>query len=651
MIKNFNIIGKIKNKGNYSINTEDSITNILKYINFKMENNEKLFAVQIGGVLGDIIFKDEFNNSMRNYLKDFSTNHIMIFGNLFCPVDYLRFLSRFFIRELNLTKESIYNFNEWIEEISQGKGSFKNGFSIINSLEDSFPEKRLKDISLKIIELFKEDFIEHIKYKTCTNGICRPLFKAQCINACPSNVNIPGYIALIKNRDYLNAYKLMKQDNPFSFVCGKICSRPCESRCRRNEIENTVGVRALQKFASEKSIKFFNLSEEKLPLNGKKIAIIGAGPSGLSAAYYLQKNGYQVDIYEAESFAGGALISSIPDFKLNKNDVFLEIDSIIKLGVNIYYNHKVGTNISIEYIKNKYDSTIIATGAPIGKHIFSTTNNFIFTALDFLKKVKNKKLKNLKEKTIIIGGGDVAIDTARTALRLGSTDVTIVSIEEFDDLPATWNETLLALAEGVQFKSGYDLHSIEHNDVFSLTLTKTLSSHNLKGEFNPNFNKLDTVKINSDHVILAIGQQSDLSFLNTLNINKNKYNSLIINSKTFETSIENIYAIGDVVKTGSAIDAISQGKNLAAYLHNLNFSKELFIGNKIDIPITKTDIRTWDFRKREELIIPPKNLYDNFQEIVHTYSIEDAHHEANRCLRCDLNSNAPLFLRKFNIKK
>lgn len=645
---NFNIIGKIKNKGVYPVDLSDSVIKTLKKINYKMENNEKLIGVQFGGVLGDFLWGEDLNMPLENYYNENSTNHLMVIGNLFCPVDYLRFLSRFFIRELKITTAPLYDFNRWIEGVAQGKGEMESAFKILNTLENSYPQSRFKEMALNILNSFRKDFNQHIHDKRCSNGICRPLIKAQCINACPSNVNIPGYISLMKKEDYLNAYKLMRQSNPFSFICGKICSKPCEERCRRNEIEHTVGVRALQKFASEKALKFFDLQEEKLPLNNKTVGIIGAGPAGLSAAYYLQKNGYQVNIYEAESYSGGILSSSIPTFRLSSEDINLEVKTITDLGVNIFYNHKVGTNISLEYIKNKYDILIIATGASLGKHILPTENNFIFTALDFLKKVKSNKLQKLKDTTIVVGGGDVAIDTARTALRLGSSKVKVISIEDFDNLPASWDETLVAIAEGIEFESSYGIHSIDHDDKFVVNLKKALQSHNLAGKFAPILEEEVSKSLEADHVILAIGQQPDLTYINDIDIVRSKNNFIEINKNTFETSLENVYAIGDVTKTGTAIEAISHGKKVASYIHNKLFNSELYLGEKIDIPTDTTNIKTWDYRKREEMIIPPPDLSQNFQETTLPYTIKDAMHEADRCLRCDQNSNRPLFLRDFN---
>lgn len=629
MNKKFRLISKFNDQMEVDLNIKNPINDILEANNIQ----KNIIGIQVGGVLGNFVFRKNFDLPLENFLDKNSKNFLLVIEDTFCPVDYIRFLTRFIIRELKIDSVEIRKLNIWIENIAQGKSSIldlKEYKDILETLTLPHLKISLLEILNILIDNFNDIFIEHIEDKKCKNGICRTLISAQCINACPAEVNIPGYISLMKNNEIEKAYLLMRKTNPLSLICGKVCARPCEDKCRRKEIEKTVGVRALQRYISEVTLDKNNIIENKAENKNIKIAIIGAGPAGLSTAYFLQRTGYQVDIYEALSNPGGILGNCIPDYRITLTDIQKEVKTITDLGVNIHYNCKIGKDIMLDSLKEKYQSIVVATGAWIGKKLPSIEDDNIVPAIDFLKEVKiEKKYKKLK-KVVIVGGGDVAMDSARTSIRLGAEEVTLVSLEAFDDMPASKEEKEFALKENIKFISGFGLEKIiKNNDIFNLELIKCLRTTDSKGNFNPIFSKDENKEILANHIILAIGQKPDLSFL-----------------EIEDKSNENIYFVGDVIKQGVAIEAIAQAKKVSFLIDKKLGGTGLFLGDNIDIPAEQISIKLWNYENVEENILNKEELNNNFEEIIETYSNSSACIEAKRCMRCDLNSNKPLYLRE-----
>ncbi len=639
MISKFNIMGNLSLIGELDIDTQLTPIDIIRENNIQVVLNRKIIGVQVGGVFGNIVFGSKMDTKIENMLDELSKNYIFYIDELFCPVDYVRFLSRFLIREMKLKTKSIYNFNEWIENIVQGKSSisqFNEYENVLNNFDNIIVLDRAKIIILSLINKFKDTFIEHVEEKKCSTGICRTLLLAQCINACPAEIHIPGYVSLMKKNDYKSGYALMRKSNPLSLICGKVCARPCEDRCRRKEIEENVGVRALQRYVCINALENKNFEEDKAKSNGKKISIIGAGPAGLSIAYFLQRTGYQIELYEKSSKSGGVLSHYIPSYRLEMSDIMEEVNLITKLGVNIHYNTEVGKDISFDELKKNSDAVVIAVGANIGRTIDSiSSNKNVFTALDFLSNIKQNNKVNIGKRVIVIGGGDVAMDSARTAIRLDDTEnVTVVSLEEFEQMPASLEEKKLAKSENINFLSGHGLDNIKGDDKLTIQFSKCLSVFDLDGKFSPILSKNEIKTIEADTIILAVGQYADLGFIGNQNI------------KEFLNIEKNVYAIGDVIRASTAIAAISDAKKVAIKIDKSLGGTGLYLGDEIDIPDEPLSIKSWDYQLKDESIREINNIKGDFDEVVHTYTKEDASYEATRCMRCDRNSTQPLFLRK-----
>ena len=633
--------GDICNKTAVKIFEETTILDILMESE-GMKENRKLKVVQIGGPLGICITGRDTSRNINEFEKFFNGNMIAFLNDLFCPVDYMRFLTRFLIRELKIDNGNIRKLNQLVEKITQGRGD-------VETLEDikkyltfgkTVAEKRLADIFLFLMDEFNDEILEHIIDKKCQTGICRTLITAQCINACPAEVYIPGYIELMKNDKYEEAYDLMRKNNPLSFICGKICARPCEERCRRKEIESTVGVRALKRFTCDLVVNNKKYTEDKLDFNSKKIAVVGGGPAGVSASYYLAKSGYDVTIYEASSVVGGMLAMGIPEYRLPQKTIDDEVKLIKDLGVKIIKNTRIGKDLQLKTLRDNNDAVILASGCHIGNKFGPESEN-IETAVKFLKEVKIDKRKTIGKDVLVIGGGDVAMDAARTALRLEAHVVT-ASLESFDQMPSK-EEKFEARQEGVQFLSQYGIKTIKiHGEKLLVTLKKCLRLEK-NGKFDPEYDEDDIKVLKVDNLLLAIGQRSDNTYLDK---DIELINGWIkIDKYSFKTTGENVYAIGDMYRPGIAIRAIAEGKKVAAAVDEGLGGKGLYLGEDIEIPERPLNCQMWEVEKTVEDIVVPKNLADNFELVSRVYTKEEAKKEAGRCMRCDRNSIKPLYLK------
>ncbi len=579
-------------------------------------------VIQVGGPLGKLYRGIDIRMPLNtlNFYED-----SILFLDEFCPVDYARFMIRFLMRELNIVNIALKDIYNLIDGFTRGEGDDLSLDMLdlmlkkpVRSKGETLLYKNLK----QLMENYSKDFHEHINGH-CQYGICRGLIKAQCINACPAKIHIPGFVALMKEDRYVDAYKLMRQENPLSSICGSVCARPCEDRCRRGEITGTVGVRALQRFISAKALESWP-KETCLDDKGHSVAIVGGGPSGLTASYFLKRSGYSVTIFEKNSEAGGMLSFGVPKYRLASEEIRREIETIESLGVEIKTNFEVGADVSFDELRKKYDAVLVATGTPIGKTIELEIDSM--SGIDFLKNVHTEKLDTIGNRVLVIGGGDVSMDCARTARRLGA-EVILMSFEPEHLVPASMEERIQSKEEGVKLMHGYGIDSIDQRNI---KLKKCLDVFSDDGQFSPVFEPSSKVLEDIDNVIWAIGQKRDLSFtcMDDHEISR----------------LDDVFLAGDVIRPTIVIDAIAQGKTAANEIDSFLGGNGLYIGDSIDIPERVLNIRTFDDDLREIETLDVSSRIANFDQVNMNYSLEDAKYEADRCMRCDRNSTASLLL-------
>jgi heterodisulfide reductase subunit A-like polyferredoxin len=473
---------------------------------------------------------------------------------------------------------------------------------------------------------------------------------APCKVKCPANVNIQGYVQLIKKKEYVKAVNLIRERNPFSAICGRVCPAPCESVCTRSKVDSAIAIRQLKRFASDEELKLVRSGElllpgEKVPQPGaKKVAVIGAGPSGLTTAADLADMGFDVTVYEARNYAGGMLYWGIPQYRLPKEILDYEIELIRRRGVKILLNCTIGKELSFEALQKEHDAVYISAGAHVSRKlgIQGEDKNGVLYGVEFLRQVGNQEDKPVfKGKVTVIGGGNVAIDVARTALRLGAKKVELISLEQRNEMPAYKEEIEATLAEGITLRNGWGPKLILGNgSVKGIELKHCVSVFDETGKFKPVYDEHKLVKVKTDQLIVAIGQMVDKQFTDHLGIDIER-GCFKVNPVTLETSVKGVFAGGDNASgPASVIEAVAAGKRAAEsigfYLNGKHLVSDRFentlkpVAEELLPDITGVDKKKRAIAAELELA---KRL-DNFHEIESAFSVDEAIAEAERCLNC-----------------
>ena len=483
----------------------------------------------------------------------------------------------------------------------------------------------------------------NVDYRTNKENVT-PLGTSPCKTVCPAHISVQGYIKLASQKRYKEALELIKKENPLPAVCGRICPHNCESECTRNSIDNAVAIDEIKKFIADKELhEEHRFIPEIIKKYDKKIAVIGSGPSGISAAYYLAVEGYKVTVFEKESKLGGMLTLGIPSFRLEKDVVNSEIEILKDLGVEFKVNTEIGKDITIQQLRDdNYEAFYLAIGAQkaLKLNIPNEDKQGVYSGINFLKDINLGNKTNVTGNVVVIGGGNVAIDVARSATRLETNKVTLVSLEQYDKMPALEEEKEEARHEHVEFLSGYGVKEIieENGHIKELVLKKCLSTHDSDKRFNPSYDENDTITVKCDSLLLSIGQAIDYGQLDIDGINAKPNKTIIVDELTYQTSIKDIFAGGDVV-TGPkfAIDAISAGKQAAITIHrfvqpgqNLLFGRDRRIYNSLD----KSDLAELNYDNAQRQLVKVNLKPTLFKDPRQTFTEEQMLKETERCLGC-----------------
>jgi heterodisulfide reductase subunit A-like polyferredoxin len=465
-----------------------------------------------------------------------------------------------------------------------------------------------------------------------------------CRATCPIHVNAQGYIALISVGKFAEALALVRQKNPFPGITGRICTHPCESVCRRNDVEQAVAIDGLKRFISD----FEKEDQTELTVpeeNGKKVAIIGTGPAGLLAAYDLRKMGYGATLFEALPVAGGMLAVGIPEYRLPRNVLNKEISYLLRMGVELKLNTPVGTNLTLQDLKaTGYEAIFIATGAHLSRKLGLEGEEAqgILHAVDFLRKVALGEPVKSGEKVVVVGGGNAAIDAARTAFRLGAKEVTIAYRRTRTEMPAQEEEIGEAEHEGIkiEYLTAPTRLLIEKDQIRGMECIRMeLGDLDESGRPRPVPIPGSEFIIKADTIIPAISQSSDLSFLSQKDgVKTTRWGGIEVDPLTLETSVKGIFAGGDVV-TGpqTYIDAMGAGRKAAVSIDRYLKGEDLRAGREEEGPqkdFLQVDIDGVEYRERALTTALPLEKRRNFDEANLGLKQEDVIREAERCLQC-----------------
>ena len=489
-------------------------------------------------------------------------------------------------------------------------------------------------------------------YRNSAKINCHETGTAPCKTACPAHLPVQGYIKMASEGRYMDALKLIKEDNPFPAVCGAICNRRCEDACTRGRVDEPLAIDEIKKFIAEQELhehkRYIPVCENHVGEQfAQKMAVIGAGPAGMSAAYYLRTKGYPVTVFEKEQRAGGMLTNGIPSFRLEKNVIQAEIDVLTEMGVEFRFNTEVGRDVTIKQLREQgYKAFYLAIGAQGGRMagVPGEDADGVCTGVDFLRSVNlDEANARVSGKTVVVGGGNVAIDVARTALRAGAAEVVMCCLESRDAMPAAKEEIDEALGEGITVNNGWGPKEIltENGHVTGIVFQKCTSVTDADGRFNPQYDENDCMTVACENVLLSIGQSIVWGDLLAGTAVKTRPNGTVIADEvTGQTGEPDIFAGGDVY-TGPrfAIDAIAAGKEGSVSMHrfvheghSLTLARDL--RRFVELDKDNLDLESFDNAKRQIPGTKAGVAKETFRDLRSTFTEEQVKEEARRCLGC-----------------
>ncbi len=483
---------------------------------------------------------------------------------------------------------------------------------------------------------FRDDYEEHILHHRCLGSLRNPV---PCVALCPAGVDIPGYISLVNEGRCADAVRLIRKDNPFPTACAYICEHPCEARCRRNMVDDALNIRGLKRYAVDHAGEV--PQPKKASSTGKSVAIIGGGPGGLSAAYYLALMGHKVTVYEMQKHLGGMMRYGIPSYRLPRQKLDDEIASILSLGIEVHTGVNVGKDITFDQLKQQYDCLYLSIGAHTDKKtgIEGEDSRGVISAVELLRHIGDDEMPDFTgQNVVVIGGGNVAMDVTRSAIRLGATKVTCVYRRRQEDMTAQQEEVEGAIAEGAEVLTLQAPQRIEANAEGHVTALWTqpqiIGEIDKAGRPRPNTASVEPLRIPADTIIVAIGQGIESRGFEQSGIKIQRGGTLLANASTQLPDMEGVFAGGDCV-TGPAtvIRAIAAGKAAAANIDEyLGFHHEIEADVKVPTP------RCTDLRPRGRVDATERDACErkgDFHCIECGMTDEEAAQESSRCLRCD----------------
>ncbi len=666
--KIFSLAGKVNNTGLVEVPIGVSLKEVVFDIGGGIPKGRQFKAVQMGGPSGGCVPAQYLSlpvdyDTLQRIGAIMGSGGMVVMDENNCMVEIARFFLSFTQSEscgkCAPCRLGTTQLLEVLTRITQGKGSIED-IETIRELGETVVDASLCGLgqtapkpALSTLNFFLKEYEDHILERRCAGATCDSMVISACQHACPAGIDVPNYVAAIAAGNYEKATEIIRERNPFPAVCGRICIHPCEFKCRRGELDEPVAIRSLKRYAADWYFKHMGAAREPFPVTtNQKVAVVGAGPAGLTCAYFLAKMGYGVTVFEAQPVGGGMLGITVPEFRLPRQVIEEEIKYIESCGVEIRYGSPIDARHTVNDLMSEgYSAVFIAAGAQASKRIGIPGEEEglrgLYYGLNFLTDVKKGKDIRLMGRVVVIGGGNVAIDVARTALRTGASDVHLFCLEARDEMPAWEKEVGEAIDEGIVINPSWGPRQIRHEDgkVGGVEFARCLSVFDDEGNFNPSFDESSRQDVKAESVIVSIGQAPDISFLDRdSQLERALWGALVVDENTLSTNIPGIFAGGDFT-TGPTyvIRAIASGRRAAIsidkYLRGEKGRVEI-LDEKTAMPEDKRlalEEETLEEkpRIRTELEEPEERVKD-FREVERGLDEEDAQREAVRCLRCDL---------------
>jgi len=664
--KIFSLTGKINNTGLVEVPIGTTLREVVYNIGGGIPRGRKFKAAQMGGPSGGCVPTQYLDlpidyESLTQIGSMMGSGGMIIMDESTCMVDVARFFLSFTQAEscgkCTPCRIGTKRMLEILTRITQGEGCIED-IELLEEMGKTIKDSALCGLGqtapnpvLSTIRYFRKEYEEHIEEKKCRACVCEGLVISPCQHTCPAGIDVPNYIAYIAEGEYEKAVDLIRERNPFVAICGRICHHPCETMCRRGEIDDPLAIRSLKRFAADWYFKHVQKVPSPIPKTQKeKVAVIGAGPAGLTCAYFLARMGYPVTVFEALPIGGGMLAVGVPQFRLPREVIEKEIQYIQATGVEIKYNTPIFGNL--DNLKSEgYQAIFIAVGAHKSQKMGIAGEEGVegvYFGIDFLRDVKLQKPVKVGEKVVVIGGGNTAMDAARSALRLGAKEVEVYYRRSREEMPVSSEEYEEAVEEGIKVNflvNPTEIMSYNGQVTGMRCIRMKLGEPDASGRRKPEPIPGSEFIVKADTVIPAIGQMVDVELISSdKSIARTKWGTFQVDNNTLATNIPGVFAGGDCVSgPAMAINAIAAGRRAAIAIHKFlrgdSSRVDLSEKRKDIIPIKRSAEEEIEGEKRRipVSILPPGERIKDFSEVELGYSEETAREEAKRCLRCDLS--------------
>ena len=659
--KVFALAGCVQNTGLVEVPVGTSLGELIYDIGGGLRGGKAYKAAQIGGPSGGCIPKENLNvpldyESLQELGAIMGSGGLIVMDEDACMVDVARFFIEF-VQEESCGKcapcrVGTKRMGEILQRICEGKGELAD-LDRLEQLGRFIQEASLCGLGqtapnpvLSTLRHFREEYVQHIRDKHCVAGVCPGLVLAPCLSACPAGVHVPGFVALVGEGRYAEALQLHRERNPFAAVCARVCFHTCEDHCRRSTLDEAVAIRSIKRFMVDQEVTIVKPEVRQNEANAaRKVAIVGAGPAGLTCAYFLARLGYKPVIFEAEARPGGMLVQAIPAYRLPRETLAREIRMIESLGVEIQTLRRLGRDFTLPDLRQEgYEAVFLAVGAPEGLNLAIPGHEAkgVVDSLDFLRQYNIRGSVPVGKNVVVIGGGNAAIDAARTALRLGAQKVTVVYRRTREQMPAYVEEIEEAQQEGIELRT---LVAPEEFVVRDGRVTGLVCRQMTLGEFDRSGRRraeaddeqaLETIPC--DQAILAVGQRLDArNVLGDLEVPL-AGGWLQADPVTGQTAIPWLFAGGDAVSgPSSVVAAIGAGERAAVGMDALLTGEtHAFWRTYPDVPTDyDPEADPAPYPRENPNLIALDRRRNNFDEVEQPWSEVTAQRQAHRCLRCD----------------
>jgi len=659
--KVFALAGKVNNTGLVEVPVGTPLGDIIYDVGGGIPRGKKFKAAQIGGPSGGCIPREHLNVPV-DYETLTELGAIMGSGGLIvmdedsCMVDVARFFLDF-VQDESCGKcapcrVGTRRMLEILNRICEGKGEEGD----IEKLMDL--GRKIKDTALcglgqtapnpvlSTIRHFRDEYVAHIRDKRCPAGVCPELVRAPCQNACPAGVFVPGFVSLVGHKRYAEALRMHRERNPFVSVCARVCFHTCEDKCRRDTLDEPLSIRGIKRFMVEQEVTVQLPGVRDNQENAKrKIAIVGAGPAGLSCAYFLARMGYRPKVFEAEARPGGMLVQAIPAYRLPREELAREVRMIESLGVEIETGVRLGRDFTLKGLRDEgYEAVFLGIGAPEGLKLGVPGEEAegVSDAIRFLREYNIRGSAPVGRKVAIVGGGNAAIDAARTAVRLGAKSVTVIYRRTRAEMPAYTEEIEEAENEGVKLDTlvaPVEILTKGGKAVGVKCRRMALGDFDRSGRRRPVASREEEFVVEADHVLTAIGQSLNAKeLMDGMPIKLNASHFIEADPVTCRTSVEWIFAGGDaVLGASSVVHAVATGEKAAVAMDKHLTGEEHAFWRAEEQVDTAFDpeAEPVEYTRAKMRLIPVAKRKHNFTEVELPFAESMALREAKRCLRCD----------------